>query len=69
MKKIENGFADYYYLDEEGKVYNSQSQKYVRKYVHSYKLRTKEGESRILEYEKIIHNCKEKIRQLKEDAI
>lgn len=34
-----------------------------------YVLRTKEGESRILEYEKIIHNCKEKIRQLKEDAI
>lgn len=34
-----------------------------------YVLRTKEGESRILEYEKIIHNCKEKIRQLKKDAI
>lgn len=27
-------------------------------------LRTKEGESRILDYEKIIHICKERIRQL-----
>ena len=45
MKKIENGFADYYYLDEEGKVYNSQSQKYIKKYnKHSYKLKTKEGD-------------------------
>ena len=44
MKKIQNGFADYYYLDEEGKVYNSQSQKYIKKYnKHSYKLKTKEG--------------------------
>ena len=28
-------------------------------------LRTKEGESRILDYEKIIHDCNERIRQLK----
>lgn len=28
-------------------------------------LRTKEGESRILDYEKIIHVCNERIRQLK----
>lgn len=27
-------------------------------------LRTKEGESRVLDYEKIIHICQEKIRQL-----
>ena len=30
-------------------------------------LRTKEGESRIQDYEKIIHICKERIRQLNED--
>jgi len=30
-------------------------------------LRNKEGESRILDYEKIIHICKERIRQLKLD--
>ena len=30
-------------------------------------LRTKKGESRILDYEKIIHDCKERIRQLKEN--
>jgi hypothetical protein len=33
-----------------------------------YVLRTKKGESRILEYKKIIHNCEEKIRQLKENV-
>ena len=32
-------------------------------------LRTKEGDSRTLDYEKIIHICKEKIRQLKEKHI
>jgi hypothetical protein len=30
-------------------------------------LRTKKGESRITDYEKIIHICKERIRQLNED--
>ena len=28
-------------------------------------LRTKQGESRMMDYEKIIHDCKESIRQLK----
>ena len=30
-------------------------------------LRTKQGESRIQDYEKIIHICKEKIRQINEN--
>jgi len=30
-------------------------------------LRTKEGESRLMEYEKIIHVCEERIRQLLEE--
>ena len=30
-------------------------------------LRTKQGESRILDYEKIIHICEERIRQLREE--
>lgn len=30
-------------------------------------LRTKKGESRIMDYEKIIHICNEKIRQLKNE--
>lgn len=30
-------------------------------------LRTKQGESRIMDYEKIIHDCNERIRQLKYD--
>lgn len=32
-------------------------------------LRTKEGESRIMDYTKIIHICNEKIRQLKYEII
>ena len=64
MKKIENGFADYYYLDEEGKVYNSQSQKYIRKYVHSYKLRTKEGDLKSISIKRLykIQICRDKIK-------
>ncbi len=31
-------------------------------------LRVKEGDSRILDYEKIIHICKERIRQLQEEG-
>lgn len=31
-------------------------------------LRTKEGESRQLDYEKIIHICQERIRQIKEQS-
>lgn len=31
-------------------------------------LRTKEGDSRILDYEKIIHICKERIRQLNNET-
>ena len=30
-------------------------------------LRTKQGESRIMDYEKIIHDCNERIRQLKNE--
>jgi len=30
-------------------------------------LRTKEGESRIMDYQKIIHVCEERIRQIVED--
>ena len=30
-------------------------------------LRTKKGESREMDYEKIIHNCEERLRQLKEE--
>jgi hypothetical protein len=32
-------------------------------------LRTKQGESRITDYEKIIHDCNERIRQLKNEKI
>ena len=31
-------------------------------------LRTKQGESRIMDYEKIIHICKERIRQLNNES-
>ena len=41
MKQINNGFANYYYLSEDGQVYNSQRNKYVKPQEnHQFKLRT-----------------------------
>lgn len=74
MKKIENGFADYYYLDEEGKVYNSKAQKYINKYKHSYKLKTKEGELKSIAIKrlyKMVYNkqfCIDNIKDLQNEV-
>lgn len=43
MKKIKNGFADYYYLTESGKVYNDHSKRYLKIDKHNYKLMTTKG--------------------------
>ena len=45
MKQVNNGFADYYYLSIEGKVYNSNTKRYVKEdKLHRIRLRTKENE-------------------------
>jgi len=40
IKKIDNGFADYYWLDEDGKVFNEETRSYLKINKNSYKLRT-----------------------------
>ena len=74
MKKIQNGFADYYYLDEDGKVYNSQTQNYIKKYSHSYKLRTEEGKLKSISIKrlyKIVYDkefCIDNIKDLQNEV-
>lgn len=46
MKNIENGFMSYYYLAENGKVYNSKTNKYLKLYNNMYSLRTETGETK-----------------------
>lgn len=43
MKQIKNNFADYYYLEEDGRVYNINTKKYLKYDIyHRYKLMTQE---------------------------
>lgn len=43
MKQINNGFADYYFLDKEGRVLDIRKNKYLKMNNHNYKLRDTEG--------------------------
>lgn len=40
MDQIKNNFKEYYYLTTEGKVYNSNTKKYLKPDRHNYKLTT-----------------------------
>ena len=46
MKQINNGFKEYYYLTEDGSVYNSSSHKYLKPCRSSYKLQTQDNSMR-----------------------
>lgn len=46
MKKIENGFADYYYLTENAKVYNAKTKKYLKAFNYTYYLQTKDKKAK-----------------------
>lgn len=47
MQAINNGYAEYYLLTEDGKVYNSKTNKYLKpSYRFSYKLQTTEGKTK-----------------------
>lgn len=47
MKQIKNNFADYYYLEEDGRVYNINTKKYLKYDIyHRYKLMTQERKSK-----------------------
>lgn len=43
MKKIDNGFKDYYYLTEDAKVYNAKSNIYLKEYRNAYNLVKEDG--------------------------
>ena len=43
MKQINNGFADFYYLDEEGNVFDIRKNRYLKRNKYNYKLRDTEG--------------------------
>ena len=43
MKQINNGFADFYYLDEEGNVFDIRKNRYLKRNKFNYKLRDTEG--------------------------
>ena len=43
MKQIKNGYCDYYYLTNDGKVYNNITKKYLKLDKYNYRLMTKQG--------------------------
>ena len=46
MTQINNGFMYYYYLTEEGQVYNAKTGKFLKPYCGCYKMRTVSGENK-----------------------
>lgn len=48
MQPINNGYADYYFLTTDGKIYNSKTKKYLSAdHKHTFKLLHKSGQKRI----------------------
>lgn len=48
MVQVNNGFKDYYYINENGDVYNAQSRKFLKPHKSSYKLRSTDNSSRYI---------------------
>lgn len=48
MVKIGNGFADYYYFTQDGRVYNSETHKFLKPAQSSYKLMATDGSRRTI---------------------
>jgi hypothetical protein len=44
MEKISNGFKDYYYLTQDGLIYNAETMKFLKSDRLTYKLQTEDGE-------------------------
>ena len=53
IKQINNGFADYYYLLEDGRVYNKDNDTYLNKNKNSYKLKTVNGKFETINLKKL----------------
>lgn len=45
MQQIKNGFADYYYLNKQGKVFNASSNKYLKPTKNIFKLQNTDGKT------------------------
>lgn len=71
MKQINNNFMEYYYLSEDGKVYNSATKKYIKSSKNTYSLRTIAGEYKKISIKnlyKLVYNknyCIDDIENLK----
>ncbi len=73
MKQIKNGFCDYYYLTNDGKVYNNITKKYLKLDKYNYRLMTKQGIAKkiaLKELYKIVYNkvyCVDTIENLENE--
>lgn len=73
MKQIKNGFCDYYYLTNDGKVYNNITKKYLKLDKYNYRLMTKQGIAKkiaLKELYKIVYNkvyCVDTIKNLENE--
>ena len=53
MKQINNGFAEFYYLTQEGKVYNAATKKFIKDRKNIYTLKTTAGEYKKISTKKL----------------
>lgn len=61
MTQIKNGFADYFYIDTNGKVYNSKTKKYLKLSNNSYELRNEEGKQKKISLKKLYYLVYKKV--------
>lgn len=55
MKQIKNGFKDYYYLTEEGIIYNSLKEKYIKPNCNAFILQTEDDKTRKISLKKLYY--------------
>ena len=73
MKQIKNGYCDYYYLTNDGKVYNNITKKYLKLDKYNYRLMTKQGIAKkitLKELYKIVYNkiyCIDTVKSLENE--
>ena len=74
MKQINNNFAEYYYLTKEGKIYNSNTNKYLKENdKRVYKLKNKNGIYKAITLRKLyklvykVNFCIDKIENLENE--
>lgn len=55
MEQVNNGFANYYYLDKQGNLFNIKNNSKVKSYNNSYKLQTVEGKTKSISIKKLYY--------------